>query len=123
MEHTNFKKAFELKGHQKNTYTKAGSYSIACSQPKRIENIGILELIDDQLSNEADKIINEGNPEFIINFCSKIRELISNYSYLKDSFNDLNESINKVENYKLFHSLLVMNNFKQLTGAQWLIKI
>jgi hypothetical protein len=36
-------KAVDPNGHHKNTYVKSGRYSIACSEPSRIESLNITE--------------------------------------------------------------------------------
>lgn len=42
---SNFKKVEELSSHHRNTYTKAGAYSIACSETEMIKNFDLLELL------------------------------------------------------------------------------
>src|SRR5690554_8086545 len=36
IDNSNFQKASKLNGHSKNTYIRAGHYSIACSEPEKI---------------------------------------------------------------------------------------
>lgn len=122
LDYSNFAKAADLQGHHRNTYISSGTYSIACSEPEEIENINILKLLE-SLSVQSTKIDNINNEEFIIDFSSKIKNIISEYTYFSEAFNALNEEIAEVQSYKLFHSFLVMNNYRQLTGNQWLVKI
>lgn len=120
--YSNFKNAVDLQGHKRNTYIQAGTHSIACSEPEKIENIDLLKLLEN-ISEQTRKTDNIKNREFIIEFSSKMRNVVSEYPYLSKSFNELNKEIAKIEQYELFHSFLIMNNYRQLTGNQWLIKI
>lgn len=122
LDYSNFAKAVDLQGHHRNTYISSGTHSIACSEPEEIENINILKLLE-SLSVQSTKTDNINNEEFIIDFSSKIKNIVSEYTYFSEAFNALNEEIAEVQNYKLFHSFLVMNNYRQLTGNQWLVKI
>ncbi len=121
-EHSNFKKASELNGHGRNTYIKAGTFSIACSNPKKIEDFDLIKELE-QLTETDVQENNENNRQFIKGFSKKIISLTNENKYFSTSFQKLNETISKVDEYELFHSFLVMRNFRQLTGAQWLIKI
>jgi len=120
--YSNFARAVDLQGHHRNTYIESGTYSIACSEPTKIDNLNILEAIKRigklELANEK-----ANNQNFLIEFSSEIQSIMNEYKYLSDSFADLNKEIEKVKNYKLFYSLLTMSNFRQLTGSQWIIKI
>ncbi len=120
--HSNFARAVDLQGHHRNTYIEAGTYSIACSEPKKIDNLNILETIKriGKFEQDTEK---GNNQNFLTNFSYKIQSITSEYKYLSDSFADLNKEIEKVKSYKLFYSLLVMRNFRQLTGSQWIIKL
>jgi hypothetical protein len=120
--HSNFKNAFDLQGHKRNTYTKAGTYSVACSEPQKIENIDILRLLEN-IKVENDKVDKVTNREFVIQFSTKMRGILSEYPYLRKSFNSLNDYYSDIEQYKLFYSFVIMNNYRKLTGNQWLIKI
>lgn len=120
--HSNFARAVDLQGHHRNTYIEAGAYSIACSEPTKIDNLNILETI--KSIGKLELATEKGNNQnFLIEFSSEIQSIVSEYKYLSNSFADLNEEIEKVKNYKLFYSLWVMSNFRQLTGSQWIIKI
>lgn len=39
IDNSNFQKSSKLNNHSKNTYTRAGTHSIACSEPEKLENI------------------------------------------------------------------------------------
>jgi hypothetical protein len=123
LNYSNFKNAVDLQGHKRNTYTQAGTHSVACSEPQKIENINILRLLENIKVDDNNKTENLNNRDFVIQFSSKMKEIITEYPYLRKSFNELNEYYSKIEQYKLFHSFLIMNNYRQLTGNQWLIKI
>lgn len=120
--HSNFAKAVDLNGHHRNTYIQAGTYSIACSEPTRIDSLNILETINNlgKLELETEK---RNNKDLVTEFSNTIQTIMNEYEYFADSFAELNKDAEKVKNYELFHSLLVMSNFRQLTNSQWVVKI
>ncbi len=120
---SNFTKAVDLNGHHRNTYVSAGTHSIACSEPSRIESINILETIEKFNYSEINDTESKNIKNFLLDFSSKVQSIISEDEYFADSFRDLNKEIEKVKQFELFHSLLTMNNFRKITGTQWLVKI
>ncbi len=124
IENSNFSKAAELNLHHRNTYIKAGTYSIACSDPERMDNLDLLKLLSgingESNSNNYGK---ENNRQFIISFCKQIESMISEDRYFSNSFKQLNSSLEGLRKFELFYSFLMMINFRQLTGTQWLIKL
>lgn len=123
LNYSNFKNAVDLQGHKRNTYTKAGTHSVACSEPKKIENINILRFLESIEPDNNSKIENSNNREFVIHFSSRMRGIVSEYPYLSQSFLELNEYYSEFEKYKLLYSFLIMYNYRLLTGNQWLIKV
>jgi len=118
---SNFRKATELNTHHRNTYIQSGTFSIACSEPEKIENFDLIKTID---SINIDKYeTDETNRTVIINFWKQIVSVMSENKYYSDSFKKLNEHYAKIEKYELFYGHLVLSNFRQLTGMQWLSKI
>jgi len=118
IDNSNFTNAVNLNNHKKNTYVKAGNYSIACSKPEKIESFKLLQELK---KSEMSKI--ENNSEFVLKFQSRISNVIKENKMYSKHFMQLNEKIEKFSKYKLLHSFLVMQNFKQLTGIQWLISL
>ncbi|WP_447636206.1 hypothetical protein [Flavobacterium microcysteis] len=122
IEKSNFKKAFEINQHHRNTYIQEGTYSIACSEPERIDNFDLIE----EINNLGDKNFeNNGisNENYIIDFRKKIEDIVIQNHFYSESFTELNKSLEAYYDYKVFYSLLVMRNFRLLTGNQWLVKI
>lgn len=118
---SNFRKASELEGHHRNTYIRAGRHSIACSEPKQIDNFNLVETLSSfTKSNDSEY---KDNRAFIIGFRKRLVSIVSENQYYADSFIRLNEQYSKLEPYELLYSHLVLNNFKLLTGTQWLIKL
>lgn len=121
IDYSNFKRAADLNGHNRNTYIHAGTYSIACSEPEKIDNLNLLKEFE-----AISKIkIEEGksNKEYIINFRKQIVSLVNDVPFYSSSFNQLNERISKWNRFELLYTFMVMSHFKQLTGVQWLIKV
>lgn len=117
---SNFRKASELNNHNRNTYIQAGKYSIACSEPEMIENFDLIETIKNL---NSDIKANYNNREFIIDFRKRLVAVTLENQYYSTSYNKLNEQYLKVEKYELFYSHLILNNFRMLTGIQWIVKI
>lgn len=122
IENSNFRRAFELNGHHRNTYINAGTFSIACSEPSKLENLDLLNELE-RISEINSKNKKEDNRQIIKNFTKGIISIILENHYFAESFNRLNERYTKVNTFELFYSFLVMANFRQLTGIQWLIKL
>jgi hypothetical protein len=118
---SNFRKVSELSRHHRNTYTQAGRHSIACSEPEKIENFDVIKTIE-SLNTESNKA-DENNRAFILNFRKQLVSLMSENQFYSASFKKLNEQYSKIEKYELFYSHLVLNNFRMLTGTQWLVKL
>lgn len=55
IKYSNLKKIGELNSHHRNTYIKAGNYSIACSEPEKIMNYELLELLEGSYYNVSDQ--------------------------------------------------------------------
>lgn len=117
---SNFRKASELNGHHRNTYTQAGQYSIACSEPERIDNFNLLKEIN-QLT--YDRNTDERNRYFVVNFSKQLSSIIDESKYYSESFRKLNERFSKFAQYELLYSHLKLHNFNRLTGTQWLMKL
>lgn len=120
IENSNFKRAIDLNGHSRNTYQNAGTHSIACSEPSRIENIDLINLLQ---TLESDSRANEDNVDFIVNFRKQIVAIMNQGQTISFAFNALNDSYQYVARFPLLYSFLVMRNFKTLTGLQWLISL
>lgn len=126
IENSNFKKAAELNLHHRNTYITAGTHSIACSEPEKIENFDLLkelEKFNGESNSSFSNDSNNFNRQFIIDFRKQIESIISEDRYFSNSFKMLNNSLEGLTKFELLYSFLVMSNFRLLTGAQWLIKI
>lgn len=117
---SNFRKASELNGHRRNTYTKAGRGSVACSKPEKFDNFDLLKEIN-ELTYE--RTLNENNRYFVINFSKQLSNVIYENKYYSESYRKLNEQYSKFTRYELLYSHLTLYNFRQLTGIQWLIKL
>ncbi len=121
---SNITKASELNLHHRNTYTKAGTFSIACSEPEKLENFDIItELENFNISNSNNINQNDFNRQFLLTFRQQIEQVVEKSKYYYKSFKILNESIEKYKEYEILYTFLILNNFRQLTGTQWLIKI
>lgn len=117
---SNFKKVEDLVGHDRNTYTESGLHSIACSEPERLENIDILQILE-ALDNNLSK--EENNRIFIIKFREQLISLVIENQYPSKGLKALLKPLAEFEKYPLVYSFMVMNIFRQLTSLQWLIKI
>ena len=119
IELSNFRKADELNNHNRNTFIESGTHSIACSNPQKIENFDLINLIESYQSN----INYDDNREFIIRMRKRIEQIMKEHKKYSDLFQKLNEPFEKIQKNSLFYSFVVMSNFRLLTGIQWMIKI
>lgn len=81
---SNFTRSWDLNGHKRNTYINSGTYSIACSKPKKIENLDIL--LELEKLEQIETNINISNRQFIINFRRQMSSIISENQYYGTSF-------------------------------------
>jgi hypothetical protein len=121
IKNSNFRKVSELNNHGKNTYNRAGTYSIAFSEPERIENFDLIETLHG-FGSEFNQLKAVSNREFIIDFKNNVVSSINETRYYAESFRKLNKKYEKIAKYELFYSHLVLSNFRLLTGTQWIIK-
>jgi hypothetical protein len=121
---SNIKKASELNLHHRNTYIKAGTFSIACSEPEKLENFDIFaEFEKFNVENNDNINVYDFNRQFLLKFRNQIEQAIEENQYYSESFKLLNETLEKYKKYELLYTFLILYNFRQLTGTQWLIKI
>lgn len=120
IKNTNFRRACDLTGHHRNTYVKSGTHSIACSEPKHLDNFDLLEKIK---RHEASQFRN--NVEFITSFASNIGEVTGKYEFIKDAWSERVSEINDngLQRYKLLYAMLQMSVFRELTGVQWMVAL
>ncbi len=123
IEHTNFRRARELDGHHRNTYIKAGTYSMRCSEPEMIENFNLIEMIEAMKPRQL-----EDNVKLIISFSRQISSAMKDakgIGYLKTAFeNRMNEFRHyELQQFELMYSMLTMGVFREVTGCQWLIPL
>lgn len=117
IENSNFKKASELSGHDRNTYLTAGTYSIACSEPERINNINLIELLESQ------KMTHDlSNKEFVFKSNENTINALSENKKYYIAYESLMEEYEDIKDYRLLHCFISMKVFRDLTGIQWLVK-
>lgn len=116
IKNTNFTEGYKLSNHKVNTYQNAGKYSIACSEPEKIESFQLEEL--------KDRIINENNldnRDYYIKFAEYIKTLMNKdrdnlFAYNILLKNIINEEDINLEEYPLINSFLIIDIFKEITG-------
>lgn len=118
---SNFRRASELNGHHRNTYIQSGRYSVAFSKFEEIQNFDLIETLEN--IDLEDVNTDYDNRAFVIDFRKRIHSVMRLNKFYSDSFLKLNEQYSKFEKYELLYSHLVLNNFKLLTGSQWLVKL
>ncbi len=117
---SNFKKASDLNGHRRNTYISSGTFSIACSEPEKIDNLNLLQQLD-LIGNNSKQDLS--NRQLILSFSKDIRNIISEDSYYGEPFNELLDDTYSFEKFELLESFRVMSIFKQITSLQWISKL
>lgn len=114
IENSNFKKASDLNNHSKNTYVSSGTYSIACSEPERIENINLISTLESYETNQ------ELENEY---FFTTIRNVIIEAMQYSLPFKTLMSEYEDFKEYELLYTFLTMKSFREITGIQWLLSI
>lgn len=126
IEKSNFTKAYELDNHNHNTYIQSGRHSIACSKPQEIENFNLIEAINSYPLINQNGTLKE-NKEFITSFGKRLIALmednVDNRNWISESLVRLNEIYYEIREFELLYSLLIMKNFRQLSGVRWLVKL
>lgn len=118
IEKTNFRPASDLTGHHRNTYIKAGTHSIACSEPERFEQFDLLTRLE-----RLENIQSVGNTEFIIQFAKGVRGTVTDDILLGKAYQSEIQAYVEagIENYPLFFSMISMGVFRELSGVQWVL--
>lgn len=118
---SNFKRASVLQGHERNTYIKSGTYSIACSEPVRSENLNLLAELKELENNEINE--RDNNQQIVVRFANRVSSIVREDQNYSDSFIKLIENYSDYYRYELLYSFLTMSVFKQITGTQWIVKL
>ena len=118
IENTNFRKARDLTGHHRNTYIKAGTHSIACSEPGQLEHFDLLATLE-QLRGKGPV----ENKDLVIQFAHGVRETGTKNSMLGKAYqSELQAYIDaEFERYPLFFSIISMSVFREISGVQWIL--
>lgn len=118
IEATNFFSVVKLQGYHRNTYIRASTHSIACSDPEQLPPVDLLATLQ-QLEYSR----SNANLEIILAFAVSVRGLVSEDPYLGKSYKaSLQPFIDlELERYKLLFALIAMSVFRELAGTQWLL--
>lgn len=118
IENTNFRLASELTGHHRNTYIKAGTYSIACSEPERFEQFDLLARLE-----QLESIQSVENSELVVQFAKGVRTAATENAFLGKAYQSELEVYTEagIEEYPLLFSMISMSVFRELSGAQWVL--
>lgn len=118
IENTNFRPATELTGHHRNTYIKAGTYSIACSEPEKMEQFNLLDQLEALKGNKGfnskENIIESANSVRNI----AMRDSVFGTAYRRELDIYTETDINK---FPLLYSIISMSIFRELSGIQWIL--
>lgn len=120
IENTNFRKASELTGHHRNTFIKAGTHSIACSEPERFEPFDLLKNLEQLEDLQSSK-----NEEFMVRLAKGVRVAAGESSFIGNAYRRelQNYAEFDTERYRLFFSLISMSIFRDLSGIQWVLAV
>ncbi|MDX5363591.1 MAG: hypothetical protein LPJ91_05495 [Pseudazoarcus pumilus] len=116
IENTNFRPACDLTGHHRNTYIKAGTHSIACSEPERLEQFDLLARLEQLESTQAAE-----NSELVVQFATEVRTVVMENDSLGKAYrSEIQGYVEaEIERFPLFFSMLSMGIFRELSGVQW----
>ena len=114
---TNFRRASELTGHSRNTYIKAGTHSIACSDPVRLDPFDLVEKLE-QLQPIRDK----DNLQIIKEFTDGVRLSAQQDGGIGFAYRTALEEYNEagLSRFPLLYSSISLSVFREISGVQWL---
>lgn len=120
IECTNFCQASKLTGHHRNTYIQAGTFSIACSSPERIQNFNLLETLDTFQGN-----VKLSNEEILVSFAQGVRSAVNESAFHRSVFQAaISQHLEAgIEAFPMLFSFVSMSIFRELTGSQWIFSI
>lgn len=118
IENTNFCKADSLRTHHTNTYTKAGTHSIACSEPEQIDRFDLLEEIAKMESPSVTE-----NARAIKEFAESVKKTVLDGPAFGNALRErLGEFEGKgLDGGSLLAALRDMAVVREITGLQWII--
>ncbi|HDY7869352.1 TPA: hypothetical protein RQK36_004491 [Vibrio vulnificus] len=115
IENSNFALASKLSTHHRNTYTKSGCYSIACSEPERIEKFNLLSTL------ERMEVVNGDNSELIKQFAEEIKNVIAKNEFYGSAFLTALSQYEQLREFELLYAHIVIAVLKEITGLNWLV--
>lgn len=118
LSNSNFRRASELNGHHRNTYIAAGTYSQACSDPERLPNFNLLDLIE-----EAEPLQGRESRQVLVDFAKGVRASMEKSTYLRGAFEGRLSEFQDLTRYQLLYAVLSMSIFREITGTQWLVAL
>lgn len=122
IENTNFRPAVELSAQHRNTYVKAGTHSVACSDPVQLANFDLLSSLKQSQTTE-EEAAQEDNAAFMLQFVKGVRAVVNENSYLGDAYRRMIKPYIQLlaDQYPLFISVITMSIFRELSGVQWIV--
>lgn len=128
IEKSNFAKPAEIGDHEKYTFIEGGNTGRACSKPKNIKCIDILEEIDNMLEDkndfQEDYDFSKKNKKFIISLGESINKTLEESDdYYQRAFKSMNNKLKKQNDKldKLTESVSNILIFTTITNTNWLI--
>lgn len=120
IEHSNFRPAADLDKHHRNTYIRAGTHSIACSEPEQFEPFDLLAKLKEFENVQRN---DNDNRSFVKEFVGEVRTTVTEDGTLGSAFQDeLSEYAEAgIDRYPLLFAMLTMQKIRELSGVQWLV--
>lgn len=120
IEATNFCSVVNLQGHHRNTYIRAGTHSIACSDPKQLPIVDLLATLQDLEYSHSNT-----NLKTVLTVAASVQSLASENPYLGKSYRASLQSFHELGlgTHKLLFAHVAMSVFRDLTGIQWLLPV
>ena len=117
IESSNFTKASALNNHSKNTYINSGTFSIACSEPEKLESIKLLSQL------EAINMVSELNCDNNKSFLIDTKNIITDHMAHSKPFQRLMNEYKDLQGDSIIYTFLTMKVFREITGVQWVLSI
>lgn len=114
---TNFRPAYELAGHKRNTFVNPGAHSWACSEPVRLDPFSFEDTLNGFRQVKADK------QSMITKLAKDVEDVLLETSFAQPF--ELLRSRYGLENLEsvapLLKAYVTMSAVRQVTGLQWVV--
>jgi len=116
VENSNFVQPRDVQGHHRYTFIERGNFGIACSEPSKVENLDIREVMSKMREAKTEF---KSNSQFIFSLSQQFLEVVKS---LPEDFQKTYKSLTtfiEVPEHELARSMATISVFTYLTNLTW----